>query len=61
MSMFSIIGIDIDKSVFQVSVLVVDGSITWNKIISRSKLLDTIRLFEPGTLVAMESCATLHL
>lgn len=30
------------------------------KKISRSKLLDTIRQFEPGTLVAMEACATSH-
>lgn len=28
--------------------------------ISRSKLLDTIRQFEPGTLVAIEACATSH-
>lgn len=28
--------------------------------ISRSKLLDTVRQFEPGTLVAMEACATSH-
>lgn len=28
--------------------------------ISLSKLLDTIRQFEPGTLVAMEACATSH-
>lgn len=30
------------------------------KKISRSKLLDTIRQFEPGTLVAIEACATSH-
>lgn len=28
--------------------------------ISRSKLLNTIRQFEPGILVAMEACATSH-
>ncbi|EBW2650729.1 hypothetical protein DEI20_24275 [Salmonella enterica subsp. enterica serovar Newport] len=38
----------------------VDGSVAWNKKISRSKLLDTIRQFEPGTLVAMEAFATSH-
>lgn len=38
----------------------VDGSVAWNKKISHSKLLDTIRQFEPGTLVVMEACATSH-
>ena len=38
----------------------VDGPVTLNKKISRSKLLDTIRQFEPGTLVAKEACATSH-
>ncbi|HHS0916069.1 TPA: hypothetical protein ACTDM3_004647 [Salmonella enterica subsp. enterica] len=52
MSTIRVVGIDIAKSVFQVCVWMVDGSIAWNKKISRSKLLDTIRQFEPGTLVA---------
>lgn len=60
MSTIRVIGIDIAKSVFQVCVWMVDGSVAWNKKISRSKLLDTIRQFEPGTLVAMEACATSH-
>ncbi|ECG8516268.1 IS110 family transposase [Salmonella enterica subsp. salamae] len=60
MSMIKVVGIDIAKSVFQVCVWMVDGSVAWNKKISRSKLLDTIRQFEPGTLVAMEACATSH-
>lgn len=60
MSMIRVVGIDIAKSVFQVCVWMVDGSVVWNKKISRSKLLDTIRQFEPGTLVAMEACA-LHI
>ncbi|BES86205.1 hypothetical protein PEC302110_33020 [Pectobacterium araliae] len=34
------------------------SDITWNKKISRSKLLNTVRLFEPGTLIAMEACST---
>ncbi len=59
MSMIRVVGI-IAKSVFQVCVWMVDGSVAWNKKISRSKLLDTIRQFEPGTLVAMEACATSH-
>ncbi|WP_325942660.1 phosphotriesterase family protein [Klebsiella quasipneumoniae] len=58
--MIRVVGIDIAKSVFHVCVWMVDGSVTWNKKISRSKLLDTIRQFEPGTLVAMEACATSH-
>ncbi|GAA3900482.1 hypothetical protein GCM10022405_27330 [Gibbsiella dentisursi] len=37
-----------------------DGSIAYNKKISRSKLLDIIRQFEPGTLIAMEACSTSH-
>jgi transposase len=60
MSTIRVVGIDIAKSVFQVCVWMVDGSVAWNKKISRSKLLDTIRQFEPGTLVAMEACATSH-
>jgi len=38
----------------------IDGSIANNKKISRSKLLDTLRQFEPGALIAMEACSTLH-
>ncbi len=53
-----VVGIDIGKSVFQICVWMVNDSVTWNKKISRSKLLDTIRQFEAGTLVAMKSCAT---
>lgn len=60
MNTIRVVGIDIAKSVFQVCVWMVDGSVAWTKKISRSKLLDTIRQFEPGTLVAMEACATSH-
>jgi transposase len=60
MNTIRVVGIDIAKSVFQVCVWMVDGSAAWNKKISRSKLLDTIRQFEPGTLIAMEACATSH-
>ncbi|HGA5678893.1 TPA: hypothetical protein ACISZ4_004686 [Salmonella enterica subsp. enterica serovar Chester] len=60
MNTVRVVGIDIAKSVFQVCIWMVDGSVAWNKKISRSKLLDTIRQFEPGTLVAMEACATSH-
>ena len=55
-----VVGIDIAKSVFQICVWMVDGSVTWNRKISRQKLLDTLRQFEPGTLIAMETCSTSH-
>ncbi|HGP0309997.1 TPA: hypothetical protein ACS29Y_004021 [Raoultella planticola] len=54
MSTIRAVGIDIAKSVFQVCVWMIDGSIVWNRKISRQKLLDTLRQFEPGTLIAME-------
>lgn len=60
MNTIRVVGVDIAKSVFQVCVWNVDGSVALNKKISRSKLLDTIRQFEPGTLIAMEACATSH-
>lgn len=60
MNTIRVFGIDIAKSVFQVCIWFVDGSVAWNKKISRSKLLDIIRQFEPGTLIAMEASATLH-
>jgi len=50
MNTIKVVGIDIAKSVFQVCVWMVDGSVAWNRKISRQKLLDTLRQFEPGTL-----------
>ncbi|ENZ7197730.1 hypothetical protein ACG755_005089 [Klebsiella variicola] len=41
MSMIRVVGIDIAKSVFQVCVWMNDGSVAWNKKISRSRLQDT--------------------
>lgn len=38
----------------------VDGSVAWNRNISRQTLLDMLRQFEPGTLIAMETCSTSH-
>ncbi len=32
----------------------------WNRKISRQKLLDTLRQFESGTLIAMKACSTSH-
>ena len=60
MSKIRVVGIDIAKSVFQVCVWMVDGSVAWNRKISRQKLLDTLRQFESGTLIAMEACSTSH-
>ncbi|WP_430225309.1 hypothetical protein [Providencia sp. SP181] len=58
MNKVRVVGIDIAKSVFQVCVWMIDGSIAWNRKISRQKLLDTIRQFEPDTVIAMEACST---
>lgn len=58
MNMIKVVGIDITKSVFQVCVWMDDGSLAWNKKISRSRLQDTVRQFEPGTLIAIEACST---
>ena len=55
MSKIRVVGIDIAKSVFQVCVWMVDGSVAWNRKISRQKLLDTLRQFESGTLIAMDA------
>lgn len=55
MNTIRVVGIDIAKSVFQVCVWMNDGFVAWNKKISRSRLQDTVRQFEPGTLIAMEA------
>ena len=60
MNMIKVVGIDIAKSVFQVCVWVVDGSVAWNRKISRQKLLHTMHQFPPQTLTAMEVCSTSH-
>lgn len=60
MNTIRVVGIDIAKSVFQVCVWMIDGSVAWNRKISRQKLLNTLRQFEPGTLIAMEACSTSH-
>lgn len=60
MNTIRVVGIDIAKSVFQVCVWMNDGSAAWNKKISRSRLQDTVRQFEPGTLIATEACSTSH-
>lgn len=60
MDTIRVVGIDIAKSDFQVCVWMVDGSVAWNRKISRQKLLDTLRQFESDTLIAMEACSTSH-
>lgn len=60
MNEIKVIGIDLAKSVFQVCVWMSDGSIAFNRKVSRAKLLDTIRQFPAGSMIAMEACATYH-
>ncbi len=60
MNTIKVVGIDIAKSVFQVCVWMADGSVAWNRKISRQKLLHTLRQFPPQTLIAMEACSTSH-
>ncbi len=58
MNSIKVIGIDLAKSVFQVCVWMSDGSIAFNRKVSRAKLLDTVRQFPAGAIIAMEACAT---
>ncbi|BET96787.1 IS110 family transposase [Xenorhabdus taiwanensis] len=60
MNTIKVVGIDLAKNVFQVCVWMDDGSVTLNRKISRQKLLNTVRSFPPGTVIAMEACATSH-
>ncbi|WP_274006158.1 IS110 family transposase [Vibrio parahaemolyticus] len=55
-----VVGIDLAKNVFQVCVLLNDGNIAWNRKITRTKLLHTLRQFPAKTLIAMEACSTSH-
>ncbi|MDF0533517.1 IS110 family transposase [Shewanella sp. A32] len=60
MNSIKVIGIDLAKSVFQVCVWMSDGSIAFNRKVSRAKLMDTVRQFPTGSIIAMEACATSH-
>lgn len=60
MNAIKVIGIDLAKSVFQVCVWMNGGSIAFNRKVSRAKLLDSIRQFPAGSIVAVEVCATSH-
>ena len=55
-----VVGIDLAKNVFQVCVLLNDGNIAWNRKITRTKLLHTLRQFPAKPLIAMETCSTSH-
>ncbi len=55
-----VVGIDLAKNVFQVCVLLNDGNIAWNRKITRTKLLHTLRQFPAKPLIAMEVCSTSH-
>lgn len=55
-----IVGIDLAKSVFQISVLLNDNSVQSNYKVSRAKFLHSIRQLPAGTLIAMEACGTSH-
>ncbi|ANW27431.1 hypothetical protein BA953_24885 (plasmid) [Vibrio coralliilyticus] len=55
-----VVGIDLAKNVFQVCVLLNDGNIAWNRKITRTKLLHTLRRFPAKPLIAMETCSTSH-
>ncbi|CAG9296827.1 IS110 family transposase ISXpo1 [Celerinatantimonas diazotrophica] len=60
MNSIKVIGIDLAKSVFQVCVWMNDGSIAFNRKVSRAKLMDTVRQFPACSIIAMEACATSH-
>ncbi len=55
----SVISIDLAKNVFQVCAMDEKQHITLNKKVSRKKLLDALRQFDPTTVV-MEACYTAH-
>lgn len=55
----TIIGIDLAKRVFQVHGARTDGSVAFNRRISRAQLLPFLAKQPPAT-VAMEACATAH-
>lgn len=55
----NVISIDLAKNVFQVCALNEHNKIVMNKIVTRKKLLDTLRQCEP-TLVVMEACYSAH-
>lgn len=55
----SVISIDLAKNVFQVCAMNDQQEVVFNKKVKRKQLLDTLRQFEPTTVV-MEACYTSH-
>ncbi|MFT6141387.1 MAG: transposase [Psychromonas sp.] len=53
-----VVGIDLAKHYFQVCVLTDQDEIHSNKKVTRARLLDVLRQFPEGTLIAIEACAT---
>jgi transposase len=53
-----VVGIDLAKHYFQVCVLTDQDEIHSNKKVTRARLLDVLRQFPEGTLIAMEACST---
>ena len=56
----SVIGIDLAKRVFQVAAINRAGKVISNRQVSRARLLDTLRGFDTGAVVAMEACGSAH-
>jgi len=54
----SIVGIDLAKNVFQVCALSVDGTIAWNRKVSRAKLAGVLGELPKSVLIAMEACSS---
>ena len=59
MSDVYILAIDLAKRSFQVCAVDRDGSVLYNRLISRSKLEQLLN-DQPSCIVAMEACATSH-
>jgi len=53
-----VVGIDLAKHYFQVCVLTDENKIHSNKKVTRTRLLDVVRQFPEGTLIAMEACGS---
>jgi transposase len=60
MNEINVIGIDLEKYVFQVCALMNDESTASNRKISRANFLDIMRPFSDGSMIAIKGCATSH-
>lgn len=54
-----LVGIDLAKSVFQVCVIALSGSVLFNRKFTRVKFIEWLKDLEPTT-IAMEACGTGH-